>query len=149
MRQSAIKPAIARPAGLFALGFTALVLGVLVYALERPAGSVAILPAGSMHDGAFLGPLAGPLPTFLHTLAFALMTAAFLAPARHARLAACGVWVAFNMAFEISQHPAFAELAGFGLPGAFDPLDLLAAIAGAVAAFIFMELLASERWVRT
>ena len=144
MRRSAIP----RPAGLFALGFTALLLGVLVYALERPAGSVAILPAGLMPGGAFLGPLAGPLPTFLHTFAFALMTAAFLTPTRRARLAACGVWAVINFAFEVSQHPAFMELTGFGMHGAYDPLDLLAALAGALVAYLFLQRPVAKKEVR-
>ena len=150
MRRSAIMSAIPRPAGLFALGFAALVLGVLLYALERPADSVAILPAGLVHDGAFLGPLAGPLPTFLHTLAFALMTAAFVAPTLRALLATCGVWMAVNIAFEISQHDVFREYTGIGLYGTFDPLDFLAALLGAVAAaFVFMGMFMSKQRART
>ncbi|MBE9556864.1 MAG: hypothetical protein IMF08_08405 [Proteobacteria bacterium] len=128
-----------RPAKLFILGLSALGMGVLVYALDRPAGSVAFLPAGMAYDSGFLGPLAGPLPTFLHALAFALITAAFLEPTRRARLAVCGIWVAINWLFEAAQHPAFMEITGIGMPGAFDPLDLLAAPAGAAVALLIMQ----------
>lgn len=139
MMRSMIVTAPPWPAGLFALGLGALVLGVLVYALDRPAGSVAFLPAGMAYDSGFLGPLAGPLPTFLHTVAFSLTTAALLAPTRCARLASCGVWVAVNWLFEAAQHPAFRDITGIGMPGAFDPLDLLAALLGAAVAFLFMQ----------
>lgn len=135
MDRPAIMAAIPRPAGSFVLGLGALALGVLVYALDRPAGSVAFLPVGMAYDSGFLGPLAGPLPTFLHVLAFSLMTVAFLDPTRRARLAACGAWAGINWLFEAAQHPAFMEITGTGMPGVFDPLDLLAALLGAAAAF--------------
>ncbi len=139
MVRCAIVTAPPRPVGLFVLGLGALAMGVLVYALDRPAGSVAFLPAGMAYDSGFLGPLAGPLPTFLHALAFSLMTAALLDPTRRARLAVCGAWAGINWLFEAAQHPAFMEITGIGMPGAFDPLDILAAMLGAAAAFLFMQ----------
>lgn len=142
MVRSVIVTALPRPARLFALGLGALALGVLVYALDRPAGSVAFLPVGMAYDSGFLGPLAGPLPTFLHALAFSLMTVAFLDPTQRVRLAACGAWAGINWLFEAAQHPAFKEITGVGMPGAFDPLDLLAAPLGAMAAFLFIRTLA-------
>jgi hypothetical protein len=124
---------------LLALGGAALALGVAVYALDRPPGSVNFLPRAMVRDGGLFGPLAGALPTFLHTLAFASMTAAFLTPTRRALLTACAVWAAIDLAFEVSQHPAFAEATGFGMYGSFDPYDLLAAPLGAAAAYILVK----------
>ena len=138
-----------RAVNLLALGVAALALGVAVYALDRPPGSVAFLPRALVRDGGMFGPLAGALPTFLHTLAFASMTAAFLAPTRRARLAACAVWTAINLAFEVSQHPAFAETTGFGLYGSFDPYDLLAAPLGAAVAYILMQRFSSAEGMLT
>ncbi len=139
MVRSVIVTALPRPAGLFVLGLGVLALGVLVYTLDRPTGSVAFLPAGMVYDSGILGPLAGPLPTFLHAMAFSLMTAAFLDPTWRARLAASGVWVAVNWLFEVAQHPAFMEITGIGIPGAFDPLDLLAALLGAATALLVTQ----------
>lgn len=119
----------------FILGLAVLALGAAVYALDRPAGSVVFLPRSFAVDGGLFGPLAGPLPTFLHTMAFSLMTAALLAPTLRPRLAACGIWVAVNWLFEAAQHPAFNDLTGIGMRGAFDQLDLLAALLGAAMAF--------------
>lgn len=149
MLRSAIMVATARPAGLFVLGLGAAALGVAVYALDRPAGSVAFLPAGLMFDGGFLGPFAGPLPTFIHAMAFSLMTVALLSPTRRARLAACGIWVAANWLFEAAQHPAFTKMTGIGMPGAFDPLDMVAAPLGAAIAFLFMQGVAALEGMRT
>ena len=141
--------ALLRPAGLFALGLGVLVLGVAVYVLDRPVGSVGFLPARLGHGSGLLGPFAGPLPTFLHTLAFSLMTAALIAPSLRARLAACGVWAAVNGLFEAAQYPAFRDITGIGMPGAFDPLDLLAAAIGAVAAFLLMPGAAAPERMQT
>lgn len=149
MTRYAIMAAMPRPAGLFALGLGALALGVLVYALDRPAWSVAFLPATLIHDSGFLGPLAGPMPTFLHVLAFSLMTAALLAPTLRARFAACSAWVAVNWLFEAAQHPALMEITGNGMPGAFDLLDMLAALLGAAAAFLVMQRFAPAQRTRT
>lgn len=143
LKQQTVSPVAQRPAAhLFGSGLAALALGVAVYAFDRPAGSVHFLSAGLGHDSGFLGPFAGPLPTFLHAMAFSLMTAALLAPALRARLAACGIWVAVNWLFEAAQHPAFMEVTGIGMPGAFDPLDILAALLGAVAAYLLMPRMA-------
>lgn len=125
--------------GLFASGVGVLAAGVLVYALDRPADSVPFLPAAlSLHDGhAFLpAPLAGLLPTFLHTMAFALMTAAVLGPGPRKAVLAGAAWAAVNMLFEFSQHPLFAKTLGAGMAGTFDGLDLLAAPMGAAAAVL-------------
>lgn len=138
-----------RGGALFMAGFAMLAAGALVYSLDRPADSLLFLPAIlSLHDGqAYLTPaLGGPLPTFLHTMAFSLMTAALMAPTLRARLAACGVWVAVNWLFETAQHPALLEITGIGMPGAFDLLDMLAAPAGAAAALLLMQTLAPAQW---
>ena len=149
MVRSAIMVATARPARLFVLGLGAAALGVAVYALDRPVGSVAFLPAGLVFDSGILGPFGGPLPTFIHAMAFSLMTAALLAPTLYARLAACGVWVAANWLFEAAQHPAFTEMTGIGMPGTFDPLDMVAAPLGAAMAFLFMQGVAALERIRT
>ena len=128
-----------RGAILAAGGFAALALGAAVYALDRPPGSVGFLPRAFVDDGGRFGLLAGSLPSFLHTMAFALITAALLKPTRRAGLAACAVWAAINLAFEFSQHAAFRELTGFGMYGTFDPLDLMAALLGAAAAYLLLR----------
>ncbi len=124
---------------LLASGAVALGLGVLVYALDRAPGTASFLPpAMTAGTGAF-GPLAGSLPTFLHTMAFALITAALLAPTRRAGLAACAAWATVNIAFEVSQHTAFGDVTGFGMHGTYDSFDLLAAVLGAGTAYLLIR----------
>jgi hypothetical protein len=128
-----------RGAKLFLAGLTVLAFGALVYALDRPADSVLFLPAVlSLHDGqAWIPPpLGGALPTFLHTLAFALMTAALLGPGPRCAVQAAAGWAVINILFESAQHPLFVKALGVGMAGTFDPIDVLAASAGAATAFL-------------
>lgn len=149
-----------REAALLALGLGALLLGLLVYAMERnPSPFARSLALPSLGRPGFLGTSADWLPSLLHALAFGLWSAACL-PARSvtAELAA-GAWGAINMLFEIGQHaavsPVLAELlsgpghpsafsawlAGYFTQGRFDPLDLAASLAGALMAWALL------RWV--
>lgn len=131
---------------LFMCGIAVLAIGMLVYSLERPADSVLFLPAAlSLFDGqTHLPPLlGGPLPSFLHGMAFSLMTAALLGPGPRKAALACAFWVAINILFEVSQHTAIAKFSGVGMAGTFDPLDILAVLLGALAAFLFMQAVAT------
>jgi hypothetical protein len=120
----------------------ALGAGAAVYAVARPPGIAALFPA-ALAAGIASGPWAGPLPTLLHTFAFALLAGA-LARTRRGAAALCGLWLAVEAALEAGQAdgPA-AWLTGLPLPdavtaffraGTFDPLDLAAAALGAAAA---------------
>lgn len=129
-------PAWRWPVLLVAAAGAALALGVAVYTTGR----------------AGFGPLGGWLPTWAHTFAFSLLTAAVLPPRSAARYGGCAVWCTLNLAFEIGQHPqlggplAQTLQAGFGngapvrrlaayfVHGSFDRMDLLAALAGALMA---------------
>ena len=127
-----------RAAALFMGGIAVLAIGMLVYLLERPADSVLFLPAAlSLFDGqTHLSPLlGGPLPSFLHGMAFSLMTAALLGPGPRKAALACAFWAAINILFEFSQHAVIAKFLGGGMAGTFDPLDILAVLLGALAAF--------------
>lgn len=133
-----------RTAVLLASGIAALCAGVAVYALDRPPASVGFLPHGLAAGSGMFGALSGPLPTFVHSMAFALITAALLAPTRRAALLACAAWAAINIVFEVSQHPIFRDFAGFGLRGSYDPFDLLAAVLGAAAAYLLARKFQSD-----
>jgi hypothetical protein len=125
----------------------ALGAGVAVYAVARPPGSAALIPA-ALAAGVAPGPWAGPLPTLLHAFAFALLAGA-LARTRRGAAGLCGLWLAVEAALEAGQAdgPA-AWLAGLPLPeavtaffraGTFDPLDLAAAALGAAAALALVH----------
>jgi hypothetical protein len=111
-----------------ALGMSLLVGGTLVYVLARPAGSTAFLPrgvGGHARPPEALTVLLGSLPTFLHTLAFALMTLAVLRPGPRGTVRVCGAWLLLEAAFEVAQHPAIGAATGLG----GDPRDALATAA--------------------
>lgn len=141
------------PASLIASAAVALAIGVFVYLTDRPAGSAALLPwAGIRSAGALLGSVGGWLPSFTHVFAFALLTAAAARPSIAPPYRACLLWWAIDIAFEVAQATTWkAPIAdvvrrGCGdgwLPslfaryvehGTFDPGDVVAITAGALAA---------------
>ena len=144
----------------FTLGVTALLalgVGLLLYCADRPPGSVLLVPAGlTLFDGTghLFGPVGGCTPSFLHTLAFALLMVVCLGTkSRSAILAVCLGWFLINAAFEVGQHPQVREvlverlaaglgpdwlvvsLRGYFLSGTYDAWDILAALLGAAAAY--------------
>jgi hypothetical protein len=143
-----------RPASLLAvLGMLALVLGALVYLLDRGRNPALFSPwihwpAG---EGVF-GPAGAWLPTAMHTLAFSLFTALALPAGRAWHWGACAFWLLINALFEWGQHPSIAPvladwiddslagtlgseaLANYFVHGVFDAGDIVAAAAGALVA---------------
>jgi len=141
------------------LGLTSLGFGVLVYAFDRPADQVYFLP-DALHvpeqlQGSF-GLLGQHLPTFLHVLAFCLLTAAFLPVKTRGALVICSTWLLIDAAFEAAQHAAIAPWAVRALPdwfarvpvlentaayfrnGRFDPIDLLSIGLGALLGLLLI-----------
>lgn len=149
------------PVAALVWGLAALALGLTVYLFARPAGST-LLSANtwSLADWGrpmlpALLPLTGSLPTLCHTMAFSLLGAVALGSSRHGLLTSTAVWLALGTAFEVLQHPAVARallsaalpadtpLAGglallshYAQAGTFDPLDLLAVLAGGGLAYL-------------
>jgi len=137
-----------------------LVLGVIVYALDR-GGSTDFLPAWLTREaGPSIFGFAGKhLPTFVHTLAFILITAAVLWPWPRLLPAICGIWVFIECAFELGQLEPFGEriagvvpawfdgvplldaTPGFFASGTFDPLDILSIGLGAITAYLIVRCL--------
>ena len=151
-----------RPAVWQALaGLIVLALGVFVYLLDRPPGSVYLLPDDWMFGdgtrGSF-GQLGWYLPTFTHTFAFSLFTSAVLEPWRWSGLAACTGWWLTASLFEIAQGdtwsaviadavpewfsdwPVLDNLADYFSAGRLDPGDLLSIALGSVCAGLVVVL---------
>lgn len=147
-----------RAIGLVSMALIALLAGVLLYLSDRPVGSAWLIPAvPALHGLGLFGSASGWLPSFVHTIGFALLTAAAL-PARAGwQYGACLSWFTVDAAFELGQLPQVApRLAGaiddlFGpsrlgqhlgayfMRGSFD-VDDLAAAAGALCAAILLRL---------
>lgn len=143
----------------------ALVIGLLVYLLDRPAGSAYLLPAAgtySMASSKIFGAVGNVLPSFVHTFAFGLLTALALGRSRRALVLGCGTWWTIGTLFEIGQHPALSGRLAASLPhwfgdwplldhmgtyflrGTFDPADLASTAMGALMAVIFYNFFLSR-----
>ena len=108
-----------------AVALTVLVVGTLVYVLER--SSAPFFSAISLADqlpGIF-GPIGGSLPTFAHVFALGLLTAAYFGGGKQAGLSACLTWFAVDIAFEVGQHSQIAERLVHFIPGWFERLPIL------------------------
>ena len=142
-----------------AAGGSALALGALVYALDR-GGLPPVSTPGAMAAAVaapWFGAIGGWLPSLVHPFAFSLFTAALRAPGAPPAYGACAAWGLVNLAFELGQHPrvgpvlaaqleaAFGPAAGaraladYFTRGRFDPADLAAAVAGALAAAVWLR----------
>ena len=155
-----------RPAYLAALGSIAIAVGLLVYLADRDPSKAALIPTVALLAGSNLfGLLGGWLPSFVHTFAFSLFTAAALPERAAPRYGACVAWFAVNLAFEIGQHPQISgrlaealhgglgvlpfsrSLANYFLHGTFDPGDIVAALLGALTAGLVLLLMHPRRKV--
>jgi len=136
-----------------------LAIGVLVYLTDRDASRAVLIPTFGWLAGSHLfGAFGQSLPSFAHTFAFSLFTAAALPPCSRAAYPACLAWCAVNVAFELGQHERFSAhlaemlqgnlsalpmnrpLANYFLRGTFDVGDIVAAVAGALLAAAVLRL---------
>ena len=135
------------------LGIAALALvgGFLVYSLARYHPPALLIPQGVAIDELVAMPgLFGWAPSFLYTLAIALVIAACVPDPTRARWH-CVAWTGLCLLLELSQHPAIADPLGAWMAsvsptaldqhllpywhsGVFDPLDLIATLAGGLIA---------------
>lgn len=123
-------------------GLAFLAMGIAYYHAFREVGSVYFGAILGLHNGATGEEFAPWLPSFLHTLAFSLMTAAVVWDNFRHVLIGCVSWGLINVAFEITQ---LSPPAGLGWAGHFDFGDILAAIAGCVLAISLTSVLHQER----
>ena len=164
MAGRAVRVPMAVPWVQAAAGGLALVLGGLVYALDRGGWPLAPLAGLAGATAApWFGSVGGWLPSLVHPFAFSLFTAALRAPGATPATRACVAWGLVNVVFELGQHPrvgpvlaaqlesAFGAaegartLADFFARGRFDPADLAAAVAGAAAAAVWLRVASSRR----
>lgn len=145
------------------MGVAALALGLLVYLTERSPPYAALVPTVPALAGRHLfGVLGQWLPSFAHTLAFSLFSAAALGPRAMPRYEVCFFWCAVNIAFELGQHPRLSQqlshwlqigfgdspvvrsIASYFVRGTFDFGDIAAAALGALAAAAILRLMANH-----
>jgi hypothetical protein len=135
---------------LIAVAMIGLLTGLAFYWLTRPSDSalfLSLLPAFSPGETPILiSRWLGWLPTFAHVFAFALLTS--LALGGRYLLFTCLLWATVNALFELGQAlpaetiqllPDFLNLHTYFIHGVFDPLDLVACMAGAWAAYALLR----------
>jgi hypothetical protein len=141
------------PARLLALGGALLVIGLAIYTTARPttpfgpsASDWRLFPSSS---GA-LATLLGSAPTFVHVIAFTLMTASVVRHTGRDVLLIAGGWAAIEILFELLQLPSLGNwllghhtlrslpFAASYLTGTFDPADIVAALLGAALSARFL-----------
>jgi hypothetical protein len=144
------------------IGAVALGVGILLYMLDRPSNHTYFLPeALSLFTTTprVFGQLGNQLPTFLHVLAFSLLTSGILGSSKQSAWRVCGFWLCIDAAFEIGQYPLVAEkiivliphwfsaiplldnTANYFARGRFDIADLVSILLGALCAFALLQLL--------
>jgi hypothetical protein len=142
------------------IGLGVLVLGTLFYYFCRSAEHTYFLKflAANSHVHQFQSTLftrlANSLPTFVHVLAFILMTAAFTASRKKGYVAVCLAWFAVDALFELGQgfgglivpfipdwfshYPFLENTRDYFLRGSFDYLDLASIALGSLAAYTLL-----------
>jgi hypothetical protein len=134
-----------------------LLAGVLTYSFARLPDDAFLVPRLAIEISPawrdWVPALTGSLPTFTHTVAFALLTAALVLPGQRGALFACLLWLGIETLFEAGQAPSVSMWLSGYVPawfsrvpildhagsyfrgGTFDPNDLAAAVLGALIAY--------------
>jgi hypothetical protein len=143
------------------LGIVLLMFGGLIY-LSSPAGGspyfkgkLGISDSFSLNISRLLEPLRGPLPEFIHPLAFSLIGMGLFARTRRSRIWICFIFFSINILFELGQFsknlstrivpgwftriPVLENTQDYFLKGTFSVLDLWAICLAIVVAYICTE----------
>ena len=147
---------------IFTVGFSALSVGVLIYAFDRQPEFIYFLPGWlslNSQPGGLFGSIGYYLPTFLHVYAFILLTAVVAIPSITKLIPVCLAWFTLDTLFEVAQIDAIAKWIALHTPGwftgipflentsnyflfgTFDVVDLLSIAAGTIAAYITVSVL--------
>lgn len=158
---------------LAAVAAAALLLGALIYLLDRPAGSAWLLPAQwqeawqsrwpASSASSWFGSAGLWLPSFVHAFAFSVLTAWQLPHRPAFAAAACAGWAFVDTLAEIGQHAAMSQdvaaavtallghgstavhIARYFTNGSFAVADIVAALAGSAVAFAALWWAVSRR----
>lgn len=137
------------------IGLLLLLLGSLVYLLDRNPDSVYFIPSWLSQWSpyqSFYGKFGNFIPTFVHPFALILLTAAFVELKKHNIIGICLTWLLIDSLFELAQMtvvaqwligivPSFTNVPilentrNYFLYGTFDVLDLVSIVLGTMAAY--------------
>ena len=152
------------------VGFSILLLGIFFYLFFRSAEQTYFLRFLGLNPyrveflPSTLVLIGNSLPTFIHVLAFSLLTAGLVARRKRSYALVCLTWFVIDVLFELAQ--AFGEVIipvipewfsnflflentkNYFLHGRFDYFDLLSIALGSVAANIFLIFDNRREWKR-
>ncbi len=142
------------------LGTFVLLIGTLVYVLDRPAEYTYFISHSSLNlslpesfSGLF-GSLGTYLPSFIHSFSFILITAGLVATHKNSQTIICLLWIVIDLLFEFGQGlidssiaipswfagiPYLENTQNFFVNGIFDWNDVAATVIGAIAAFLVLR----------
>jgi hypothetical protein len=142
------------------IGITALLVGVLVYLVDRPPDTAYFLTGWAKNISLYgriptiFGPVGKNFPAFAHVFSFILITAGILGSRRRGYLYICIFWLFIDGAFELGQRydslplmfipswfegiPFLENTANFFRLGTFDYRDLASFFLGTVVAYIVL-----------
>ena len=152
------------------IGLACLFIGTMVYFISRSPEDVYfvhrfsfILKLHKMIHGAapdFFGSLGPWLPEFVHVFSFILLTAGIVACGKRGYVIICAGWFLIDALFELGQKyssqvikiipswfshiPILESTEGFFRKGTFDMKDMIAILAGTIAAY-FVLLVTMDR----
>jgi hypothetical protein len=127
------------------VGVSALILGALVYVLDRPTWQATILTSHfSLYvpGVSYFGILGNSLPSFLHVVAFAMLDGGLFGHGRRSCLRISLFWTGLNLLFEVAQAPAVrSSLSPLtdSYRGTFDWFDVIAIIAGGTSSYLMLR----------
>ena len=111
---------------LLALALLLLTSGILVYLFDRGGVAYFLPDRVAGHAGpAIFGPLGDYLPTFVHSFAFILITAAILRPWPRLLPAICATWFVIECLFEVGQLATLDGRIASAVPAWFDGVPVL------------------------
>ena len=144
------------------LGVVALLLGSLVYLIDRPPDQTYFVYSAPVSINLYnifpviFGDIGNSLPAFIHVFSFSLITAGLFSCRKRACVIVCLSWLFLDLAFELGQKysalplkiipgwfdkiPFLENSADYFRCGTFDMLDIAAIAIGGVAAFLVLTI---------
>lgn len=118
-------------------GLFVLILAGIFYVIYRPESLIVLQLFGDtrVSDPMFMFFGTGSLPSFLHTLAFCLLTTAFVKTTRNNVIFVSLFWFLINASYELFSASQYAEQVGMQFYG--DLYDVISSFIGAFAYFAF------------
>ena len=142
------------------IGATGLLLGTLVYLVDRPPHHTYFIYKSSINISLFnilpnlFGPIGNNLPTFIHVFSFTLITAGLISCQKRGYIIICISWSVVDCFFELGQKfkssavsiipdwftviPFLENTENFFFKGTFDCFDIGFICLGAIMAYLVL-----------